>query len=161
MAVIWTIKKVDHWRIDAVELWCWTDSCESVGLQGDPNQSILREISLEYSLEGLMLKPKLQYFGHLMQRTDSLEKMLMPERLKAGGEGDDRGWDGWMVSLTRWTWVWAGSRSWWWTGKPGVLESIGPQSWTQLSDWTELKSRKKEKYKIQNRQDRKIKIKQW
>ena len=59
-------------------------------------------------------------------------------RLKVGGEGDDRGWDGWMASLTRWTWVWARSGSWWWTAKPGVLQSMGLQSWTQLSDWTEL-----------------------
>ena len=67
------------------------------------NQSILKEISPEYSLGGLMLKLKLQYFGHLMQRTDSLEKTLMLERLKVGGEGDDRGWDGWMASMTQWT----------------------------------------------------------
>ena len=60
------------------------------------------------------------------------------ERLKAGGEGDDRGWDGWMASLTQWTWVWVGSGGWWWSGKPGVLQSIGLQSRTQLSNWTEL-----------------------
>ena len=73
-----------------------------------------------------MLKLKLPYFGHLMGRTDSLEKTLM-ERLKAGGEGDDRGWDGWMASPTQWTWVWASSRNWWWTGRPGVLQSMGSQ----------------------------------
>ena len=61
------------------------------------------------------------------------------ERLKAGGQGDNR-WDGWMASPTRWTWVWASSGSWWWTGKPGVLQSMGSQSWTRLSDWTELTS---------------------
>ena len=66
-------------------------------------QSILKEISPEYSFEGLMLKLKLQYFDHLMQRADSFEKTLMLERLKAGGEGDDREWDGWMASLTRLT----------------------------------------------------------
>ena len=59
-------------------------------------------------------------------------------RLKAGGEGDDRGWDGWMASSTRWTWVWERSGSWWWTGRPGVLQSMGSQSQTRLSDWTEL-----------------------
>ena len=74
-----------------------------------------------------MLKLKLQYFGYLMQRTDWLEKTLSWERLKAGGEWDDRGWDGWMVSPTRWTWIWINSRSWWWTVKPGVLQSIGSQ----------------------------------
>ena len=91
------------------------------------NQSILKEISPEYSLEGLMLKLKLQYFGHLMHRTDSLEKTLMLERLKVGGEGDDRGWDGWMASPTWWTWVWVVSGSWWWTGRPGVPQSMGSQ----------------------------------
>ena len=74
-------------------------------------QSILKEISPAYSLEGLMLKLKLQYFGHLMGRTDSFEKTWCWERLKAGGEGDDRRWDGWMVSLTQPTWVWVSSRS--------------------------------------------------
>ena len=73
-----------------------------------------------------MLKLKLQYFGHLMQRTDSLEKTLMLGMYQ-GGEGDDRGWDGWMASPTQWAWVWASSRSWWWTGKPGVLQSMGSQ----------------------------------
>ena len=79
-----------------------------------------------------MLKLKLQYFGHLMQRADSLEKTLMGkiegwERLKVHGEGDDRGWDGWMASLNQWTWVWVNSRSWWRTGRPGVLHSMGLQ----------------------------------
>ena len=73
-----------------------------------------------------MLKLKLQYFGHLMQRTDSLEKTLMLGMYQ-GGEGDDRGWDGWMASPTEWAWVWASSRSWWCTGKPGVLQSMGSQ----------------------------------
>ena len=91
-------------------------------------------ITPEYSLEGLMLKLKLQYFGHLLRRTDSLEnkwrKEKRPwcwERLKAGGKGDDNGWDGWMISLTQWTWVCVNSGSWWWTGKPGVLQSMGSQ----------------------------------
>ena len=88
------------------------------------NQSILKEISPEYSLEGLMLKLQLQYFGHLMQRIDSSAKTLMLGRLKAG-ERDDRGWDGWMASPTQWTWVWVNSGSWWWTGRPGMLQSLG------------------------------------
>ena len=85
-----------------------------------------------------MLKLKLQYFGHLMRRSDSFEKTLMLERLRAGGEGDGRGWDGWMASRTQWTWVWVDSESWWWTGRPGVLWFTGFQSRTRLSDWTEL-----------------------
>ena len=90
------------------------------------NQSILKEISPEYSLEGLMLKLKLQYFGHLMRRSNSFEKTLILGKMKAG-EGDDRGWDGWMASLTQWTWVWVNSGSWWWTGRPGMLQSLGSQ----------------------------------
>ena len=91
------------------------------------NQSILKEISPEYSLEGLVLKLKLQYFGHLMQRTDSLKRPWFWERLKAGEEGDNRGWDCWMASLTQWTWVWVSSRSWWWTVWSCVLQSMGSQ----------------------------------
>ena len=80
-------------------------------------------ISHESSLEGLMLKLKLQYFGHLMERTDSFEKTLMLGKLKVG-EWDDRGWDGWMASPTQWIWVWVSSGSWWWIGKPGILQSM-------------------------------------
>ena len=104
------------------------------------NQSILKEISPGISLEGMMRKLKLQYFGHLMQRVDSLEKTLM---LGAGGEGDDRGWDGWMASLTRWTWVWVNSGSWCWTERPGVLQFMGSQrvghDWATELNWTELR----------------------
>ena len=87
----WTIKKAEHQKIDAFELQCWGRLLRVPWTARRSNQSILKEINPEYSLEGLMLNLKLQYFGHLMQRTDSLEKTLMLERLKAGGEGDDRG----------------------------------------------------------------------
>ena len=102
------------------------------------NQFILKEISPEYSLEGLMLKLKLQYFGHLTLKLTHLKTPWCWERWKVGEEGDDRGWDGWMASLTQWTWVWVNSGSWWWTGRPGVLQSMGSQSWRWLSDWNEL-----------------------
>ena len=85
----WTIKKVVHQRIDAFELWCWRRLLRVPWTAKRSNQSILQEISPEYSLEGLMLKLKLQYFGHLMQRTDLLGKILMLGK-KAGGEGNDR-----------------------------------------------------------------------
>ena len=91
------------------------------------NHSILKIIRPEYSLEGVMLKLKLQSFGHLMWKINSLEKPQFWERSKAEGEGDERGWDGWMASLTRWMWVWTSSGSWWWTRKPGVLQSMGSQ----------------------------------
>ena len=121
----WTIKKAEHQRIDAFELWCWRRLLGAPWIARRSNQSILKEISPEYSLEGLMLK--LQYCGYLMQRADSLEKIWCWERLRAGGEGDDRGWDGWMALPTQWTWVWVNSGSWWWTGRPGMLQCMGWQ----------------------------------
>ena len=123
----WTVKKAEHQRIDAFELWCWRRLLRVPWTARRSNQSILKEISPGCTLEGMMLKLKLQYFGHLMQRVDSLERLWWWEGLGAGGKGDDRGWDGWMASLTRWTWVWVNSGSWWWTGRPGMLRFIGSQ----------------------------------
>ena len=126
-------KEVECWRIDAFELWCWRRLLRVPWTARRSNQSILKEINPGCSLEGLMLKLKLQYFGHLMRTADSFEKTWCWEGLGAGGEGDDRGWDGWMASPTQWTWVWVSSRSWWWTGRPGVLQSM----WLQKvgHDW--------------------------
>ena len=134
----WTVKKAERRRIDAFELWCWKRLLRVPWTARRSNQSILREISPEYSLEGLMLKLKLQYVALLMWRTDSLEKTLMLAKLKARGEEDDRGWDGWMVMPSnQWTWVWVSSRSWQWTGKPGMLQSMRLQR--VRHDWaTEL-----------------------
>ena len=135
----WIIKKAEHRRIDAFELWCWRKLFRVSWTARKSNQSILKEISPEYSLEGLMLKLKLQYFGHLMQRTDSLKRLWCWERLKAGGEGDNRGWDGWMESPIWWTLVWVSSRSLWQIGKPGVLPSMGSQrvGLTEWLNWTD------------------------
>ena len=121
----WTIKKAECGRIDAFKLWCWKRLLRVPWTAGRSSQSILKEISPEYSLKVLMLKLKLHYFGHLMWKTDSLEKTVIWERLKAGGEGDNRRRDGWMTSSTQWTWVWVSSGSWWWTGRPGVLQFMG------------------------------------
>ena len=103
------------------------------------NLSTLKETSPGCSLEGLMLRLKLQYSGHLVRRVDSLEKTLMLGGIGAGGEGDDRGWDGWTASPTRCTWVWVNSGSWWWTGRPGVLRFMGLQrvghSWATELNW--------------------------
>ena len=115
----WTIKKAECWRIDAFELWCWKRLLRVPWTARGSNPSILKEISPEYSLEGLMLK--LQHFGHLMQRTDLFEKTLMLGKIKGRRRRDDRGWNGWMASLTQWTWVWVSSVCWWWTRKHGVL----------------------------------------
>ena len=134
----WTIKKVEHRRIDAFELLCWRRLLRVPWTARRSNQCILKEISPEYSLEGLMLKLKLEYFGHLMQRADSFEKTLMLGRIEGWGEGDNR-WDGWMASPTQCTWVWVNPGSWWRTGRPGVLQSMGLQS--VRHDWvTELDS---------------------
>ena len=141
----WTRKKAECQRIDAFELWCWRRLLRVPWTARRSNQPILKEISPEYSLEGLMLKLKLQYFGHLMRRTDSLKKTLMLKRLKAGGEGDDRGWDNWVASLIQWTLVWAGFGSWWWTGRPGMLKSAGSQrvghNWATDLNWTDVSTK--------------------
>ena len=127
-----------HLEIDTFELWCWRKLLRVPWTARRSNQSILKEISPEYSLEGLMLKLKLQYFGHLMEELTPWKRPWCWERSKAG-EGDDRGWDGWMASLTRWTWVWLSSGIWWWTGKPGVLQSMGSQrvghNWATELNW--------------------------
>ena len=148
----WTVKKAEYQRIDAFELWhqridafelCWRRLLRVPWTARRSNQSILKEISLGCSLEGLMLKLKLQYFGHLMWRVDSLEKTLMLGGMRAGAEGDDLGWDGWMASLTRWMWVWVNPGRWWWTGRPGVLWFMGSQrvahDWATEMKWILLK----------------------
>ena len=133
----WTIKKAEHWRIDVFELWCWRRLLRVPWTARRSNQSSLKETNPEYSLEGLMLKLKLP-LATWCEKLTHLKRPWCWARLKAGGEGDDRGWDGWIASLTQQTWVWVNSQSWWWTGRPGMLQSMGSQSWTQLSDWTEL-----------------------
>ena len=135
----WTIKKAERRRTDALDLWYCRRCLRVPWTARTSNQSILKEISPEYSLEGLMLKLKLQYFGHLMRRVVSLEKTLMLGGVGGRGEGDDRGWVGWMASLTQWTWVWVNSGSWWWTGRPGVLWFMGSQrvghDWATELNW--------------------------
>ena len=137
----WTVKKAEQQKIDAFELWCWRRLSRVPWTARRSNQSILNEISLECSLAGLMLKLKLQYFGDLMWRVDSLEETLMVEGIPGRGEGDDRGWDGWMASPTGWAWVWVNSMSLWWTGRADMLQFMGlkrvRQGWvTELTDLT-------------------------
>ena len=123
----WTIKKAEHGKIDAFELWCRRRLLRVSCTARRSSQSILKEISPEYSLEGVILKLKLQYFGHWCKELTHWKRPWSWERLRAGGEGDDRGWDGWMASLTWWTCVWASPKNWWRAGKPGVLQSMGSQ----------------------------------
>ena len=130
----WTIKKAESWRIDAFELWCWRRLLRVPWTARKSNQSILKDISPEYSLEGLMLKLKLQYFGHLIWRTDSLEKTLILGK----NEGRRKGWQRmrWLDGITDSVGM---SVSWWWTGRPGELQymvsqRVGHDRATELTD---------------------------
>ena len=133
-----TVNKAQHLKIYAFELWCWR-LLRVPWTARRSNQSILKEISPGCSMDGLMLKLKLQYFDNLMQNLTHWKRPWCWEGLRAGEEGDDRGWDGWMVSPTLWTWVWVNWGSWWWTGRPGLLQFTGSQrvghDWATELNW--------------------------
>ena len=137
----WTVKKAECWRIDAFELWCWRRLLRVPWTARRSNQSTLGEISPGCSLEGLMLKLKLQYLATWCKELTHLQRPWCWERLKEGREGD-RGWDGWMASPTPWTWVWVNFGSWWWTGRPGVLRFMWSQrvghDWVTELNWTNV-----------------------
>ena len=123
------------------ELGCMTTFKPNFGERVDKLALLWNWVgTTSHSLEGLMLKLKLQYFAHLMWKLTHLKRPWCWERLKAGGEGDSRGWDGWMASPTQWTWVWVSFRSWWWTGKPSVLQFMRLQrvgyDWVTELNWT-------------------------
>ena len=135
---MWQLDYKESWtpKIDAFEVWCWRRLLRVPWTARRSNQSILKEISPEYSKEGLMLMLKLQYFGHLMRRTDSAagkdwrweEKRMI-----------DRGWDGWIASPIQWTWVWVHSGSWWLAREAWHAAAHGvAKSRTWLSNWIEL-----------------------
>ena len=136
----WTAKKAECQKIDAFELWCWKRLLGVPWTARRSNQSILTEISPGCSLEGLMLKLNSSTLAIWCEELTHLKRPWWWERLRAGGEGDDRGSNGWMASPTQWTWVWVNSRSWWWTGRPGVLQSMGLQrvghKWVTELNWT-------------------------
>ena len=137
----WTIKKAEHQRIDAFELCCWRRLLRVPWTARRSNPSILKEISPACSFEGLMLKLKLQYLATWYEELTHWKRPWCWEQLKMRGEGDDRGWDGWIASPTQWTWVWVNSGSWCWTGRPGVLQSMGLQivghDWATKLNWTD------------------------
>ena len=134
----WTIKQAESQGIDAIELWCWRRFLRVPWTARRSNQPILKispGCSLEWcwSWNSNILATSCEELTHL-------KRPWCRERSKAGGEGDHRGWDGWMASLTQWAWVWVNSRSWWWTGRPGVLQSMGHKQshTTEQLNWTEL-----------------------
>ena len=137
----WTIKKAECWRIDAFKLWCQRRLLTVPWTVRRSNQSIPKDISPGCSLEGMMLKLKANTLATWCEEMTHLKRLWCWERLKAGGEGDDRGWDGWMASPTQWTWVWVDSRSWFWTRRTSMLWFMGLQivghNWATELNWTE------------------------
>ena len=143
---MWQLDYKESW---VLKNWCfWTVVLRVPRTARRSNQSILKEISLEWSLEGLKLNLKLQNFGHLIQRTDSLERTLMLGKIEGRRRRGQPRIDGWMASPTQWTWVWASSGSWWWTGKPGMLQPMRLQrvrhDW--VTNWIEEKTLQKESW---------------
>ena len=120
-------------------MWCWRRLLRVPWTARRSNQSILKKISPGCSLVGLILKVKLQYFGHLMRRANSFETTLMLRKIEGRRRRHYTGWDSWMASLTEWTWTWVNSGSWWWTGTPGILQSMGLQrvghDWVTALNW--------------------------
>ena len=137
----WTIKKAEHQRIYAFELWCWRWLLRVPWTARRSNQSILKKISPEYSWKDWCSSWNSNTLATWLEELTHLKRPWCWERLKVGGEGDDRGRDGCMTSHTQWTWVWVKSRSWWWTGRPGVRQFMGSQrvgqDWATELNWTE------------------------
>ena len=135
----WTIEKAECWKIDSFELWYWRRLFRVPWTARRSNQSILKDISPGCSLVGLMLKLNSNTLATWCEELTHLKRPWCWERLRAGREGDDREWDCWMASPTQWTWVWVNSRSWWWTGRSGVLRFMGSQrirhDWASELNW--------------------------
>ena len=135
----WTVKKAEHRRIDAFELWCWRRLLRVPWTARRSTQSILKEISPGVHWKDWCWSWNANTLATWCEELTHWKRPWFWERLKTGGEGDNIGWDDWMASPTQWTWVWASSRSCWWIGKPGLLQSLGLQS--VRHNWaTELKS---------------------
>ena len=133
----WTIKKAECQRFDVFELWCWRRLLRVPWTARRSNQSLLKEISLGVHLKDWCWSWNSNTLATWCEDLTHLKRPWCWERLRAGGEGDGRGWDGWMVSPTQWTWIWVDSGSWWWSGRPGVLWFMGSQK--VRHDWaTEL-----------------------
>ena len=133
----WTIKKAEDQRIDAFELWCWRRLLRVPWTARRSNRSILKKISPECSWKDWCWSGSSNILATWCEELTHFKRSWCWEKLKAGGEWENRQWDGWMASPLKWTWVWLGSGSWWWTRRPGMLQSIGSQ-WMPISDWTKL-----------------------
>ena len=136
----WTIKKAECWRIDAFVLWCGRRLLRVPWTARRSNQSILKEIVLSLHWKDWCWSWNSNTLATWCEELTHWKRPWCWERLKAGGEGDGRGWNGWMASPTQWTWVWVNSGCWWWTGRPGVLQSMGLQrvrhGWATELNWT-------------------------
>ena len=137
--IIKTIKKAEHQRIDAFELWCWRRLLIVPWTARRSNQSMLRRSILGVHWKDWCWSWNSNTLATWCEELTHWKRPWCWKRLKAGGEGDDRGWDGWMASPTQWTWVWVNSGSWWWTGRPSVLQSMGSQrvrhDWATELNW--------------------------
>ena len=137
----WTVKKVEHQRMVLLNCGVGEDSWESLGLQGDPTSPSWRRSVLGVHWKDWCWNWNCNTLSTWCEELTHLKRPWCWERLKVGGKGDDRGWDGWMGSLTPWAWVWVNSWSWWWTGRPGVLRSMGLQrvgnDWVTELNWTD------------------------
>ena len=130
--------RVGLWRKLSAEELMLLNSRESLGLQGDSTSPFWRRLALGFLRREWCWSWNSSTLATSCEELTHWKRLWCWEGLGAGGEGDNRGWDGWMASLTQLTWVWVDSGSWWWTGRPGVLWFMGSQSQTRLSDWTEL-----------------------
>ena len=136
----WTVKKAEHWRIDAFELWCWRRLLRVQGtLQGDPTSPFWRRSALGFLWKKWCSSWNSNTLATSCEELTHWKRLWCWDGLGARREGDDRGWDGWMASPTRWMWVWGNPRSWWWTGRPGVLQFMGSQrvrhDWATELNW--------------------------
>ena len=138
----WSVKKAECWRIDAFELCCWRRLLRVPWTARRSNQSILKETALGFLWKEWWWSWNSSTLATSCEELTHWKRLWCWEGLRAGGKGDDRGWDGWMASPTWWTWVWVNSGSWWWTGRPGVLQFMGSQrvrhDWVTKLNWTEL-----------------------
>ena len=137
----WTVRKAECQRINAFELWCWRRLLRVPRTTRRPKQSILKEISPEYSFKDWCCSWSSNIWAIWCEELTHWKRPWCCGWLKAGGEGDNRGWDGWIGSPARWTWVWVNPESWWWAGRPGVLQSMVSQrvahNWATELNWTE------------------------